>query len=375
MSNRLKAAGASLLGAVILVALLFLLRTNNQTAPTAVVGITGLNTSLPIEDKHLLHDLEHTFKRTSPSTRRSGYVVAGRYVLLSTSGRTEKLYYLNNKLVHGTKPIILELKPHTSAALEKYFKILGVEYYGEYLPWSEARKLLPKNGTATVIDFETGLKFRVQRRAGSEHADVQPLTALDTMTMKKIYNGKWSWRRRAIIIQINDRRIAASMNGMPHGAGAINDNDFPGHFCIHFQGSKVHKSRNQDLAHQLMIAKAAGVLEEKIWQASPRELIAIFYTALKQHDWGMASLTLRFTSPEEFAEIKTNLGRIDDINTFTIDTADSSIDDLFLPVATTVTWRKPEEKAFTKASLLLLLTRDDFTDRWYISATTTKLPL
>ena len=51
--------------------------------------------------------------------------------------------------------------------------------------------------------------------------------------MKEIY-GEWSWERRAIIVVVGGRRIAASMAGMPHGAGLIKDNDFPGHFCVHF---------------------------------------------------------------------------------------------------------------------------------------------
>ena len=54
--------------------------------------------------------------------------------------------------------------------------------------------------------------------------------------MKKIYHNQWSWKRRAIIVLIDHQMIAASMHGMPHGAGAL-QNDFPGHFCVHFSGS------------------------------------------------------------------------------------------------------------------------------------------
>ncbi len=72
--------------------------------------------------------------------------------------------------------------------------------------------------------------------------------------MKMIYGGKWSWKRKAIIIELdNGRRIAASMNGMPHGGGAIRENKFYGHFCIHFKDSKTHVTGNIDMAHQIMV--------------------------------------------------------------------------------------------------------------------------
>jgi len=157
--------------------------------------------------------------------------------------------------------------------------------YGEYLEWSEVNKIFPKYARAKVIDFETGSSFNVQRRAGSYHADVQPLTAQDTAIMKEIYGGKWSWKRRAIILELeNGRKLAASMHGMPHGAGSIPNNNFKGHFCIHFRGSMTHGSRKADLAHQIMIWKAAGIVEQQLSQLEERQIVEVFFTALDQND-------------------------------------------------------------------------------------------
>ncbi|NLU50275.1 MAG: hypothetical protein GXX09_07690 [Syntrophomonadaceae bacterium] len=130
--------------------------------------------------------------------------------------------------------------------------------YGELIPWSQARSILGMFDIALVTDVNTGKSFWVQRRGGTNHADVQPLTARDSRIMKSIYQGKWSWERRAIIVACRNRRVAASMNGMPHGAGAIGDNDFDGHFCIHFYGSKTHRGNRVDERHQNMVLEAAG---------------------------------------------------------------------------------------------------------------------
>ncbi|WP_059170784.1 hypothetical protein [Bacillus sp. FJAT-27445] len=150
-------------------------------------------------------------------------------------------------------------------------------------PWHEADKLFPRYAKFTVVDAETGLKFRVQRRAGSRHADVQPLTSNDTAIMKKIYNGKWSWKRRAIYALHGKNRIAASMNGMPHGAGALK-NKFPGHFCIHFYKSSTHSKREMDLSHKLMVYKAAGKLEGLLASANPYEAVTYYVAGYKEQD-------------------------------------------------------------------------------------------
>lgn len=166
--------------------------------------------------------------------------------------------------------------------------------YGEFLSWDEVNKIFPKYASATVIDFDTGLQFEIQRRGGSHHVDVQPLTANDTANMKRIYKGQWTWQRKAVIVQLyNGQRIAASMSGMPHGQGAIKENDFDGHFCIHFRNSKTHGSKKVDLAHQMMIWKAGNVLDQQLKLLSPSDIIAVFFTAVDQHELNIAAKLIR----------------------------------------------------------------------------------
>ncbi|RSD26244.1 hypothetical protein [Mesobacillus subterraneus] len=155
--------------------------------------------------------------------------------------------------------------------------------------WEKVNEILPRYSKFTVVDLETGLRFRVQRRAGSNHADVQPITSRDTAIMKRIYDGKWSWKRRAIIVLSEDRKIAASMHGMPHGGGALKNN-FPGHFCIHFYGSTTHRTNFMDLSHKLMILKSAGKLEKYIEQTDPYDLVNAYIAGIKQQDPKIVSL-------------------------------------------------------------------------------------
>ena len=79
----------------------------------------------------------------------------------------------------------------------------------------------------------------------------------DSDTIKQIWGG-WSWSRRAVIVEIDGVRIAASMHGMPHAYDYIPNNGMDGHVCIHFYKSRTHIHNREDVDHQSMVLKAAG---------------------------------------------------------------------------------------------------------------------
>lgn len=120
------------------------------------------------------------------------------------------------------------------------------------IPWSLVNQLWSRGETAQLTDLETSISLEVKRLGGYYHADIEPLTTGDTQSLFKIYGNRWSWERRAVIVRLRNLQIAASINGMPHGQDSIK-NGFPGHFCAHFLGSRIHGSGKVDLEHQIMI--------------------------------------------------------------------------------------------------------------------------
>lgn len=161
---------------------------------------------------------------------------------------------------------------------------LRTHHYGERIPWEEAKLILPNKSMFTVTDLESGLTFHVQRRAGRDHADVQPVTKEDTRIMKQIYQNHWSWKRKAVLVHSDQHWIAASMNGMPHGGDGIPENNFSGHFCIHFHLSSTHKSNEPDITHQVMVNKAAGNLTAYFDSATPHVLAKTFIEVMNHQD-------------------------------------------------------------------------------------------
>lgn len=134
----------------------------------------------------------------------------------------------------------------------------------ELIHWDEAQHIYANFQVIRVIDVRTGKSFQARRYYGHRHADTEPYTAEDTAIIKEIYGGS-SWERRPIIVEVDGRKIAASMNGMPHGNGAISDNNFNGHFCIHFLGSRIHLNGRIDLAHQAAVLQALGYRPSMLW--------------------------------------------------------------------------------------------------------------
>lgn len=149
--------------------------------------------------------------------------------------------------------------------------------------WSEANKVFARGVIAEVEDVYSGKKFMIKRTTGTNHADCETLTKEDTKIMKEIWGG-YTWERRPIVIEVNGRKLAASMAGMPHagidsapalavinkrsggyGKGQnldfIKNNEMNGVFDVHFPGSTRHMDRKAkavvDPEHQKAIQVAA----------------------------------------------------------------------------------------------------------------------
>lgn len=128
----------------------------------------------------------------------------------------------------------------------------------ELIEWSKASKVFSIGKTATIIDVYTGKSFQIKRTYGLNHADVEPLTKGDTATMNEIWGGP-TWDTRPIIVEVDRRKLAAAMHNMPHSVQKIRNNNYNGHTCIHFLGSRKHHDNSvwADMQRDVKIAAAS----------------------------------------------------------------------------------------------------------------------
>ena len=62
-----------------------------------------------------------------------------------------------------------------------------------------------------------------------------------------------------MIVSVDGRKIAASMSSMPHDIDYIKNNNFNGHFDLHFKNSTRHYDGAMTPAHQQQVRIAAGL--------------------------------------------------------------------------------------------------------------------
>lgn len=149
----------------------------------------------------------------------------------------------------------------------QFTNIVGVGSGAALNWWTEVRHIFPRGMEVSVTDVTTGRSFRVRRTGGRNHADSEPVTVLDAMTIFDIWGG-WSWNRRPVIVEIGGRFVAASMNGMPHGFDTIRNNGMQGHVCIHFRHSQTHVANRECVEHQAMVLRASGFVYDHVSQTA-----------------------------------------------------------------------------------------------------------
>lgn len=196
-----------------------------------------------------------------------------RTYLIPETGRTYDCK--NKKTLRNPKAL--------NALLERAINELRTRSpFGEMLAWESVKEILPLGNEAVVRDLDSGKRFSIRRSGGHSHAMVEPLTGKDSAVVKELYSGRWSWKRRAVVVETGGKKIAASLSGMPTGSGEIRDNDCYGSVSLFFAGPATENSIN--LAHLVMIWKAAGKTSEKLGSLTPEEVILVLFTAIDQRD-------------------------------------------------------------------------------------------
>jgi peptidoglycan hydrolase-like protein with peptidoglycan-binding domain len=171
------------------------------------------------------------------------------------------------------KPAVATKTPEKTTVKKSESKVELLDW------WKQASKVFKIGSVATVTDIKTGKTFKIVRTYGTNHADVEAYSAKDSNTIKEIWGG-WSWTRRPVIVEVNDRKLAASMTAMPHAGvdskpantyvsqrsggysrgtnlDKIKNNGMSGHMDVHFLNSKTHGSNRVDSKHQAAIKQAA----------------------------------------------------------------------------------------------------------------------
>ena len=79
-----------------------------------------------------------------------------------------------------------------------------------------------KGRVVTVTDVSTKISFKVKRKGGQYHADVEPYSSSDTAAMKKACGSDFmTWHRRAIWVTIDGTKYVIGAKERPYPAVKI----------------------------------------------------------------------------------------------------------------------------------------------------------
>lgn len=126
---------------------------------------------------------------------------------------------------------------------------------------------LKRGNHAKLTDLNTGRSLTISIQSTGNHADVEPVSAADTAALCAIYGvsspSGITYVRRPMLVEVGEYRMVCSIYGVPHGEKTIDDNNFPGQFCLHFLNSKTNGSNRVDADHQSAISRAAEIMRNK----------------------------------------------------------------------------------------------------------------
>lgn len=109
-----------------------------------------------------------------------------------------------------------------------------------------------------MTDYNTGAQFDMVFCGGEMHAEMECADTVDTAAYKEAFGGEFNYSKRPVVLSVDSRLIAASLQGYPHGEDSVAANEMAGHACMFFSGSLSHVGQLPDVEHATQVNKAAG---------------------------------------------------------------------------------------------------------------------
>ncbi|MBQ9251361.1 MAG: peptidoglycan-binding protein [Clostridia bacterium] len=114
------------------------------------------------------------------------------------------------------------------------------------LHWFNDIKPTLKSGqTLYIYEPSSGQGWNLRIYSCGRHCDAEPVTSQDTANMLQAFGGKNTWSQKAVYVKLpNGTWTIGSTHDMPHLSGAVKDNNFDGHLCVHFLRTMSEAQKN-----------------------------------------------------------------------------------------------------------------------------------
>ena len=120
---------------------------------------------------------------------------------------------------------------------------------GDPVEWETVKTILKEGASYSFTDYYTGKVFELVFVGGENHAEMELPKDADISSFMAICGSEFNYLKRPVVIVIDGRKIAASIQCWPHGSDSIEDNQMKGHVCVYFEGSTSHVGHMPDVEH------------------------------------------------------------------------------------------------------------------------------
>ena len=111
--------------------------------------------------------------------------------------------------------------------------------------YNDIKPGLRSGQTLQIVDPGSGLSWDLRIYSCGRHCDAEPRTAGDTASMLKAFGGVNTWSQKAVYVKLpNGTWTIGATHDMPHMSGAVKDNQFDGHLCVHFLRTMEEAQKN-----------------------------------------------------------------------------------------------------------------------------------
>ena len=148
---------------------------------------------------------------------------------------------------------------------EDAYKTMARQVKYEYW-YSTVRNACRQYPYCTLYDPDSGISWQVHMFSYGKHAEIEPLTPLDTDKMNQVC-GKEKWTPKVVWVIFSDGTIRiATTHSVPHGVQHRTDNNFAGHACLHFPRTQAQVTAIGPYAtkHQAAVDKAWAELQASL---------------------------------------------------------------------------------------------------------------
>ncbi len=133
-----------------------------------------------------------------------------------------------------------------------------LEVKGELLEWNAVKDKLSVGRSYEVTDCNTGESVLLAFYGGENHAEMELASSEELAEFMKICGSDFNYYKRPVIVKLDGKNIAASLQCYPHGSENISDNGMDGHICVFFKDSLSHVGQLPDVEHNANVYAAAG---------------------------------------------------------------------------------------------------------------------